>query len=307
MYDGMSLHSYTTNTNNIQDYLSRVTPGIHYETGYRQFTGYSRNLWVNVIENYRIDVSGSMPKWYFGTNLRTLTKAELPYVFTNLSNELHYDFSTAKVTNFEFATNFFVKYHVNDYMSLLGDCSRYISLPNGTKQALTIYYNNAMRSLCFYNKWAEMKKKDSKNIPDWCEKNKILRYEVRFYRPDKEFKNKNITVCKLWDDKFFAKVLASWEKQYFKIIKKKQLKIPENINLNSPTALTNFCRACTMHNDSTREAIQWEINNRPIKPYVKSRMNKVVKDAQTNDKLLVESTRMKELDDLVRQVVSCNQ
>lgn len=307
MYDSLSLQSYTTNTNNIQDYLSRVKVGIHYDTGYRQFTGYSKNLWVNVIENYRINISGSMPKWYFGTNLKTLTKADLPCVFSNLSNELHYDFSTAKATNFEFGTNFFVKHHVNAYMSLLGYCSTYIRLPNGTKQALTIYYNNSLRSLKFYNKWAEMKKKDSKNLPCWCEKNKVLRYEVRFDRPDKDFKDKNITVSKLWDDKFFAKVLASWEKLYFKIIKKKQLMIPESIVLNNSTALNSYCRAYTMSDDDIREAIQWEINNREITPSNKSRMNKVVRDSQTNDKLLVESARMKELDELVRQVVSSNQ
>lgn len=303
MYDSIKLRIYAEDTKCIEQYLHGVSEYLNHGTNRRHFTGYYNNLRIDVIQDYRIDIRGSIAKCHLGTNLETLSRSDLQYAIKVLSKALNFDLSMAKVIRFEFGTNFFMNHHVNEYLDLLWDCSSYFKCPPiGLINSRTLYFKNMMRVLAFYNKKGEMIAHDRDKLPQSYFDKNILRYEVRFNRPSKDFDNKNITVSTLYNEQFFKSTVLFWEKQYFRIMKKGKLIIPEDIQFQTKSAFEQYCVSYAMQNDELRNAVQKSVDNYTIKPYNKSRIKTCIKVAQTNKKLLIDSNRIIELDEMIRDI-----
>ena len=302
MYDLLKYYLKTDSTSRILQKLLNVKDFISHRTGEVYLSGSFKNLNVMIYDEHRFSVTGSIAKYHFGTNLETLSRGDVPFAFKKLSKELNCDLSVAKVTRMEVGANLCLKHHVNEYMDLLGECSRYTRLEDGTRKSLTVIYNQKMKSLRFYNKLSEMLAKDAHNIPLWCDDQNILRYEIRLNRPDKDLKNKRITVSTLWDESFFKNVLQFWQDKYSQIIKKKILILPDDISFQKPSDFDRYCKAYTMQDDVMRKAIEMRVEYY-TKEHTKSRIKTKMRDSQTSMKFLVESDRIKELDEQIREIV----
>ena len=116
----------------------------------------------------------------------------------------------ANVKRIDFAQNFIVNQNPQNYFDFLGDCQHY----DRFTQPKSLYYQNGMRKIQFYNKIAEGKAKGQIIPPIWANKH-ILRYELRYTsRLPYQFNTSQIQAKNLYDECFYIGMVERWVKEY---------------------------------------------------------------------------------------------
>jgi hypothetical protein len=162
-----------------------------------------------------MSLKGSLPKNHFGDNLHTLTRQDTKQAIEELSDRLHLDLGTAKVTRLDVSTVIPTKRPPTDYYSHLGN-KPYFERLQSTPD--TLYYNNHQRQIIFYDKTKETAVKDVQ-IPDILQNSNLLRYELRYTKRLKKQLDASLTAAKLYDVAFYRAVIQSWYTE-FKTIQK---------------------------------------------------------------------------------------
>ena len=182
-------------------------------------------------DSFKISVSkgkisikdASLCKWYLGNNFETLQRKDVQHAIEKLSDTLHLPIDKAKVTRFDVAQNFILKYPVQVYYNHLGEmayCKR-VPVINGSNGMEGLYYykNNKSGLAVFYNKIKEQKSK-RQPIPELFQNRNVLRYEQRYTRLlPKIFNVECVTATMLYDESFYKTVINMWGANY-KAIKK---------------------------------------------------------------------------------------
>lgn len=184
----------------------------HNYNGEYVLSGNSKNLRIKVRKN-KFSIENSICKWYLGSNINTLSQAQVRLANEKLSDIFHVNINEANVTRLDLAKSFQMQYPVECYLSILGQLNRYKRLeqPNG------IIYRTNSKELIFYDKIKELKHNREENIP--CGQN-LLRYELRFKNGlKKHFNQSEITPKTLSDDNFFRNA----EKKYIAAYKQIQM------------------------------------------------------------------------------------
>ncbi len=207
-----------------QPYLSEITERKN-KNGYSCF-GHVGDYMIN-ITNDGISLRGSLAKNYFGDNLHTLTRQDTKQAIEELSDHLHLDLGTAKVTRLDVSTVIPTKHPPANYYSHFGNkpyFERIQSTPN------TLYYNNHQRQIIFYDKTKEANAKDVQ-IPEIWQNCNLLRYELRYRkRLNRQF-NISLTAARLYNLEFYRSVIQSWYNEFKTIQKlKKQSFMTDNIS-----------------------------------------------------------------------------
>lgn len=189
-------------------YLNNV--GEHCYGGDVVITGSLKGLSVSV-SRYQMKVKdGSLCKWYFGDNYKTMGRGDMQRAIEKLSDILHVPMSKATVTRLDIAQNFITKHPPEVYLNHLG-VLRYatrLQEPNG------IYYSQTSGRLCFYDKNREQKS-HREPIPELYEGRNVLRYEQRYTnRIASQFKVDGVTGAMLYDETFYIALLNRWEEVY---------------------------------------------------------------------------------------------
>lgn len=170
------------------------------------------------IENYnvflkqdRIILNGSLCKFWLANNIETLTKQQTAEAIQCLSDTLLLPIHKAKINRLDFAQNIITDYKPTTYYEYLGNCQYY----NRFVQKSSIYYQNTLRKIIFYDKIEELKNKKLIIPKEWKDKN-VLRYENRFTKNvTKEFRlSEPLTMKNLTDTNFCKKVLQKWTQNY---------------------------------------------------------------------------------------------
>jgi hypothetical protein len=197
----------------ILPYLSEINERQNERQGY-SCTGKAGNYTVCVFEN-GISLNGSLAKYHLPSNLYTLTRRDVQQAIEQLSDHLHTDIGTARVTRLDVSTILYTKRPPADYYSYLGQKPYFERLQSTPS---TLYYNNHQRQIIFYDKSKEATEKGVQ-IPGILQNRNLLRYELRYTkRLNKQFKA-DLTASKLYDREFYRPVIQSWHNE-FKTIQK---------------------------------------------------------------------------------------
>lgn len=228
MYD--TINSFTlTNDRVNQDCLNNLNEFINEKTGQRILKGDLGNLKIKQVYD-GVSIFGSLPKYFLGNNLETLTRQGTERAIEKISDELCIKCNGSKIYRIDIAGNLLMKEPTYKYLSYLGDC-RYMKKSNFNN---SLYYSNSKKQIIFYDKPKEMKKKRA-DIPEEFKKyeDRILRFELRFKKRIKDQFGKIIFLSDLSDEDFYIMILNKWKEAYFEINKIKSL------NLNKMEKVTS--------------------------------------------------------------------
>lgn len=205
-------------------FLSEITERKSKKYGY-SCTGKLKNYTVSVFEN-GISLKGSLAKNYYGDNLHTLTRRDTEQAIECLSDDLHLNLKTAKITRLDVSTIIQTKYPPAEYYGCLGN-KPYFERLQSTPE--TLYYNNYKRQLIFYNKTKEANAKDVP-IPEILQNSNLLRYELRYTKRLNKQLNTVLMAEKLYNAEFYRSAIKNWENEFKTIQKqKKQTFMTNNI------------------------------------------------------------------------------
>lgn len=203
-------------------------------TGKVIIKGYLNSLFVIITEN-GVCISGSLSKYYYGSNLYTLSFTEIHGAFKRIETELGIPIDSFRVQRLDIAENFIVDYPVKNYYKYLGDLNYYKrqEMNNG------VYYNGSNQTILFYDKLNERKDKKEAVLEDYIGKN-VFRYELRLEkRLGKLFNRQYVFVSDLMDESFFRGLLERYRTQYQKIYKYKSLLHYSGLRINDRAQFWN--------------------------------------------------------------------
>jgi hypothetical protein len=193
--------------------LSEITERQNEKSGY-SCTGKAGDYTVNVFDR-GISLHGSLAKYFLPSNIYTLTRRDTRQAIERLSDHLHTDLSTAKITRLDISSVLYVKRPPSDYYAYFGN-KPYFERLQSTPD--TLYYNNHQRQIIFYDKTKEAAAKDVQ-IPDILQNSNLLRYELRYTKRLNSQLNTVLTAAKLYDTEFYRSIAQSWHYE-FKTIRK---------------------------------------------------------------------------------------
>ncbi len=164
-----------------------------------------------------LSLKGSLAKYYLPSNVYTLTRQTAAEAIEKMSDTLHTDITAATVTRLDVSTVIPTKRQPTDYYTSLGSKPRFKRLQ---ATADTLYYNQRLRQLIFYDKTKEANAKGAL-IPGTLHGCNLLRYELRFaHNLQKLFKTAEpISGATLTDQRFYYSIIQQWRNE-FETIKK---------------------------------------------------------------------------------------
>jgi len=231
MYDTIKLyHRFDNGKPNIDNVMANMTSikEVYHDTG----THYTQGRYKNIVVNYNeqsMSLEGSLPKYYYGNNLETLTMSASEVAIQSLSDLIGYDLSNSVVSRVDFSTNILTQYTPKYYYNYLGKLSRFVRSESGD----SLYYNQQGKNLIFYNKIKEAKKKQMP-IPKEFENKNVLRYELAIKKNLAKFCKRTILVKDLYKRDIYNLFLYKWQELYTNIDKQKNnIEIMTN-NIQTP-------------------------------------------------------------------------
>jgi len=190
-------------------YLTNLSENYRQDTGQTYITGNAGNLRVSLSEHW-VTIVGSLPKFYTGTNLHTLSRPDCRRAFEKMADTLHLPVQQAKVTRLDVGLNLITDHRPELYYPYFGQSRYYTRLT----QPKSITYQNNLRSKKLYNKIAESKSKGMP-IPEIYAGKNVLRYEVCYMqRLNKEFKQAFITPDTITEESFYVSLIDRWCNEY---------------------------------------------------------------------------------------------
>jgi len=199
----------------ILPYLTEKTE-LQNERGY-SCIGKCLNYAVFVYER-GIRLKGSLAKSFFECgNVGTLTRRATQSAIEKISDCLHTDIRSAKVTRLDVSTIIPTKRTPREYYQFLGTkphFERFQSTPD------TLYYNNHQRQIIFYDKGIEARKRGMA-VHESLQDANIFRYELRILnRVNKQLKA-DVTAQTLYNEVFYQSIVRRWHDEFIDIQKLK--------------------------------------------------------------------------------------
>jgi len=207
------------------DLLTEVAPliDVYDEKDSRKFgpcvLGKVNNLHVDIKET-GLWVTGSLCKFFYGNNLKTLDRRTTKDAIMMLSDTLHLPFDLARVSRIDFSENIYVEKVPAEYLKCFGNASRYEKrvYPFG------LNYINGRRKIVFYDKVKELKKHDKPTFATIEPGKNILRYEVQLVKYLlQQFNMPKLLLSMIHEEGFYSQCLSIWEREYLKVHKEKRI------------------------------------------------------------------------------------
>ena len=176
--------------------------------------GYLDGLRVSVTEN-TVTIKGSLSKYLYENNIRTLTLAHTEEAIKRLGRPLNLTKDKADVMEVEIAENFKMDNPPELYISKLKSLGT--SHPNRWDSGTTYFPMKNKTLLRFYDKGKESRqrgkhrhKRESCPLPEGKKEN-LLRYEMLFKRATiKQVFGRRLKACDLYDKHVFWQFIAEW-------------------------------------------------------------------------------------------------
>lgn len=229
--DGIDMHAVICRLCELGAYPNWVDPATNY-SGRQMPKARLRNL-AFFVAGDSLTMTGSLPKFYFGTNVETLTRVELALVLEELSDMLGIPLLRAHVWEFEFGGNLRLNDPPVTYFPFLGGLTRCERSENHKHNGHGVYLSNGLRTLLFYDKIREMKTKRQWIPPEYQGCN-VMRYEIH-YRKDlpRQF-GRSVFASTLTDSDFYRRNVGLWAKRYDMIRRRRVPKLSDDILGQTP-------------------------------------------------------------------------
>ncbi len=228
MYD--TIRGYLKTEDDLTKYLDNVsTYKIDKDTGEALVKGYHKSIaFYKNAEGYSF--SGSLTNCVLGNNFTAITHQQTNDLIQDISTTLHLDFTEARLTRIDFGNCFEVEDIPESYFQIMGYLNNHL---RKTQINSTLYYGykNNYRSLIFYDKLKDYKKKKLQIPEDKLCKNN-LRYELKYNKTNRLkglLKKERITVKDLTEPEIFNLLLDDWLNLYSSIQKQPK----ESIKMNN--------------------------------------------------------------------------
>ncbi len=194
--------------------LTNLREKYDYRHGCNTITGKLGVFFVTVSEQ-GVLLSGSLCKFYFGDNQRTLGLQEIHGAIEKLIEAIGLPIDKARVYRLDIAANYVMNHPVKAYYTSLGSHIYH----ERTEIDHSVYYGNKQHQLVFYDKVEEQLTKRVKLRDELIGKN-VLRYEYRLRRNlAKQLKRKKVLVSDLYDKAFYTQLLEKYKEEYLAIYK----------------------------------------------------------------------------------------
>jgi len=201
------------------------------------------------VNSGKMTFSGSLSKYFKGSNIYDMTRAEIKEACDNLSQEIGCDVSQAVITRMDIGTNIILDNPVSNYLLTLNtmvgvEGSEYKRLET-TEETVEYRSNNNEKTYVFYDK-TKQKIDTKKPIPNEFVGKNILRYELRFFSRirDKLNNGNPVLFADLYNKDFYNKLLILYVDQYNSIPKGTKLIIdPLSYNNLTPSKLIKYLAA----------------------------------------------------------------
>lgn len=201
---------------NVADYIPRSSHK-------HSVLGNFKNFRIRLNDN-GISITGSISRYYNGTNLHTLDIKKAREAISKLSDELHLPIKKGIIRRLDVAENFQMINEPSFYYPMLGETFNYRRL----EQNNGIEYRQGKKrpghkGMVFYDKIIQHRNCEEL-IPVELKNKYLLRYELRFLnRLREQFKMPEINVSNIFTEVFYRKVTDIYQSEYFKIKKIRQM------------------------------------------------------------------------------------
>lgn len=288
----------------VANYLDKAQQQTDLHTGETKTFGYLNGLKVSVLGG-GVSVMGSLPKYWYNSNVCTMDRRTTALAIAKISDSLHVDLSKAVVTELEFGTNFLMRYPVQEYLKKLGSMPR---LQRYNFEPSTLYYKGRGKQqpkvFALYDKIADAKAKGM-SFPDDMTKANMLRYEMRLKgRLAQQLHLQQVTASTLTDTAFYRMLLKRYQDSYFTISKQNQVKVNAMCEIKTVTDAFNVfvARLISQADPDQIGGFLEELKADGVfedgKYY--SRLKKKIQDVATKSNFVVSDELIKELDNEVK-------
>lgn len=209
---------------NIASCLDEAKEQTDLNTGEVRTFGSLQGMKVNIYMG-GVSIVGSLPKYYYGSNIYPLDRETTRQAIDKMADALHLNLDGAKVTGFEFGCNYMMRHRVQEYLDRLGDMPRLMRYRFSPD---TLYYKHKGKKqpkvFCYYNKIADARAKQME-IPKGLQDKNLLRCEIRFDgRLPHQLNVPEVTALTLTERDFYRMVMKRFQNTYFSITKFNQQK-----------------------------------------------------------------------------------
>lgn len=205
------------NIKNIQSLLETMQSShSNLATGKRSYRGGVRNFSIQVNEN-RIKLEGSLPKFYHGNNVQALTCDTIRLAIEELSDLTSLPIKEAQINRLDLAQNLSVSYPAASYYNYFGERKYMQRLEQGDG----LYYRNTLGERVFYDKIKEISKSKISVDPLIITQN-LLKFEVRDYGHKNicnRYRVSQMTAGVLCEPAMCRGMVTTWATEYDKIDK----------------------------------------------------------------------------------------
>lgn len=203
----------------IEPYLTDQVESTTKNTGEVSLTGKTNNF--KIYANSEIlTLNGSLSRFYFGSNAKTLTRSNIHEAINNLSDSLHFPVQEGILWRLDIAENIIVEKPIVNYLSELIELAYMKRSEVAERQ--TLYFTNKQKKISFYDKVKELERKNE-ILPEDFKGNFVLRYEnAVIKRLSRQF-GRQIKVAELYDPGFLYLGYKQWKEDYFSIKKGKPI------------------------------------------------------------------------------------
>ena len=183
------------------------------KTGWSYHTGLYNNLRVNAYDTH-VTITGSLPRFYFGSNLHTLTPAQVGEALEQISDSLHIPTERASVYRLDAGLNIIVDLAPSEYIRGFDSLTSHERDEYGRSRG--VVFRNKARAVIAYDKLAEVV--DHKHeVPSQFQGKNVLRCEVQLKRRVKKQVGWGVTGEDLRSSVLHGRLLDILEEYFGKI------------------------------------------------------------------------------------------
>ncbi len=272
------------------------------ETGEITITGTLENLRIKKNGN-NVSIIGSLPKFYFGDNIQTLSRKDTQYAIEKISDLLKLPIDESKIFRLDIGNNFIMSLPLQNYYTCLGELSRFKKSEIANKQ--TLLYSTTSKSLQFYDKVNESKR-TKQDIPEVFKQKNVLRYELQLKKKiPGSLKLAEVRAKHLYQENFYIKGINFWKDFYFLIQRVNRLKFTkESLTMVNARHLLYQLAAMQVKAIGEDQLLSMiEANKNQVKHRNQvSRMRELVKSLSNEPEITEPNEAIKELDSKVKRV-----